>query len=208
MRSRTRQTVYSIGRQYDDDTFATTYLEACEDDFAICPLCRRAKRIRPDTSCRLIWKTSKQGNKVGRLGDLTWHSSDDCTLLSDRLKQVMEPYLHEVTVREVSYENTFEIQNQNSGKPLWEVTDLPVASVDIEATGARLTKQCSECGHRTYNFNAEMLLTVDRSSWHGWDLFTLREFRLFFVSERVLACIQQVNATNYEIWREAVISDD
>ena len=45
-------------------------------------------------------------------------------------------------------------------------------------------------------------------SWHGWDLFTLREFRLFFVSERVLACIQQANATNYEIWREAVIGDD
>ena len=120
----------------------------------------------------------------------------------------MEPYLNGVTIREVSYENTFEIQNQNSGKPLWEVTDLPVASVDIEATGARLIKQCPECGDKTYNFNAEMQLTVDRNSWHDWDLFTLDEFRLFFVTERVLSCIQQANATNYRIRREAVIGDD
>jgi hypothetical protein len=83
-----------------------------------------------------------------------------------------------------------------------------VASVDVEAPGARVTKQCSECGHKTYNFNAEMLLTVDRSSWHEWDIFTLDEFRLFFVTERVLSCIQQAIATNYRIRREAVIGDD
>lgn len=208
MRSRAKQAVYSIGRQYDDDSLATTYLKACDDDFAACSTCARAWQIRADSYWQLVWKTSKRGNKVGRLGDFTWHSSDVCTLLSDRLKLIMEPYLHGVTVREVSYENSFEVQNQNSGRPLWEVTDLPVASVDIEATGARLIKQCPECGEKTYNFNAEMQLTVDRNSWHEWDLFTLDEFRLFFVTERVLSCIQQANATNYRIRREAVIGDD
>ncbi len=142
MKSRANQTVYSIGEQHDDLSFARTYMKACDDDFAPCSTCGRAWRIRPNSSFHLIWKTSKQGNKAGQLGDFTWHRSDDCTLLSDRLKQVMEPYLLGVSVREVSYENNFEIQNENSGKPLWEVTDLPVASVDIEATGARLIKQC------------------------------------------------------------------
>ena len=208
MSSRTRRTFYSIGDQHDSDSFARTYLEVNEADFVICSFCRRAKRIRKDTSSRLVWTKSKRRHTLGQLGDFTWHRSDDCTLLSDRLKQIMEPYLNGVTIREVSYENTFEIQNQNSGKPLWEVTDLPVASVDIEATGARLIKQCPECGDKTYNFNAEMQLTVDRNSWHEWDLFTLDEFRLFFVTERVLSCIQQANATNYRIRREAVIGDD
>jgi len=199
------QTVYSIGDQHDDDSFASPYLKANEADFAICPICRRARRIRSDSSWQLIWKTSKGGKKLGRLGDFIWHSSDDCTLLSDRLKQVMQPYLNGVTVREVSYENNFEIPNHNSGRPLWEVSDLPVASVDIEATGACLVKECPDCGDKTYNFNGEMLLAVDRKSWKNWDFFTLREFRLFFVTERVLGCIQHANATNYELWREAVI---
>ncbi len=208
MNSLTKQTVYSVGRQYDDDSFASTYLKACEVDFATCSTCGRAWQIQPDSVWQLIWETSKRGNKVGRLGDFTWHSSYDCVLVSDRLKQIIGPYLHGVTVREVPYENNFEVQNQNSGKPLWEVTDLPVASVDIEATGAFLTKQCPECGDKTYNFNAEMLLTVDRSSWHQWDLFTLREFRVFFVSQRVLDAIEQAHATNYELWGEAIIGDD
>ena len=201
------QTVYSIGRQYDDSSFATTYLKACDADFATCSTCGRAWQIQPDSFWQLIWKTSKQGLKTGQIGDFTWHRRGDCVLLSDRLRQIMEPYLHRVTVREVSYENNFDIQNENSGRPLWEITDLPVAAVDIEATGARLVKQCSECGDRTYNFNAEMLLTVDRKTWHEWDLFTLYEFRQFFISQRVLDAVKRAHATNCEIWREAVIGD-
>ena len=202
-----QQIVYSIGRQYDDDSFATTYQKACEDDFASCSKCLRAWQIRPDSFWQLIWKTSKRAGKFGELGDFTWHSSDDCTLMSDRLKRIMEPYLHCVTVREVAYDNDFEVQNQNSGKPLWEVTDLPIASVDIEATGARLMKVCPECGDKTYNFNSEMVLTVDRSSWDNWDLFTLREFDLFFITQRVLHAIERARATNYRLRPEAVIGD-
>ncbi|MEZ6033748.1 MAG: hypothetical protein R3C17_11680 [Planctomycetaceae bacterium] len=150
---------------------------------------------------------SKRGHKAGRLGDFTWHSINNCVLLSDRLKQIMEPYLTPVTVREVSYENNFEIQNENSGRPLWEITELPIATVDIEATTARLIKVCPECGDKTHNFNGEMLITVNRNSWHEWDLFSLYEFRQFFVTQRVLDTIQRAHATNYEVWREAVIGD-
>jgi hypothetical protein len=207
MSSRTKQTVYSIGEQHDDHSFARTYMKACDDDFAACSTCGRAWRIRPNSSFHLIWNTSKQGNKVGQLGDFTWHRSDDCVLLSDRLRRIMEPYLNAVTVRDIAYEDDFEVPNQNSGKPLWEVTDLPIASVDIEATGARLMKVCPECGDKTYNFNSEMVLTVDRSSWDNWDLFTLREFDVFFITQRVLDAIERARATNYRIRREAVIGE-
>ncbi|MBL8810928.1 MAG: hypothetical protein JNM43_12180 [Planctomycetaceae bacterium] len=199
--------VFAIGREHYA-TYASAYHKIPISEQMTCGICRRVlDHCRRLPFRKLIWFTTSQGakRKRGQLGDFTWHGRSDEALISDRLKTELQKFLEGYPLKEVPYENRFELPSVNAGQPIWELTDLPFAQIDLAKTGAELIKVCPECGNRTFNFNAEMNLVVSRKSWDNWHFFSVREFEMMFVTEPVLRCLQEFGATNFQIRRTATL---
>jgi hypothetical protein len=202
------QSVFAIGRDHLKP-YASAYHEIPETEYTTCGLCHRVSFNSRAYKRSLIWLEAERGGRKcirGELGDFTWHGRDDEAIISNRLRCVLNPFLQRYTLRETQSELNFEVPNINSGEPIWELTDLPVAHVDLTATGAELISVCPECGDRIFNFTGEMKLVINRESWDQWDLFSVDEFQMMFVTEAVFDCLQQFGATNFRVRRAAVLS--
>src|SRR5712692_5180627 len=172
----------------------------------ICPECTdsRQERVPP---LLLMWEP---GSDV--IGDFTWPSLDSDVVVSDGVRRALEPefccmafYSVEMLQprarpRPVGSQQRTKprVQVPYSGPPLWDMKPTAWCGVDQDASGVRLTSECSTCGRLFwepgYMVNG---IVVDGRTWQGADIFRLDAYpSRSFCTERVKSFVEGHGFTN------------
>ena len=156
------------------------------------------------------------------VGDFVWPGFDNVVVVSDRVRRALEEQFpcdfRPVEMRQDPGVRRPAKQTGRTkprvwlpyrGPPLWWwLVPLGSASLDMKASNWTYEKHCSTCGKEHWRVPRENRHTiVDRSSWTGHDIFTIRGAGWVFCTEKVRIWIAGQGFLNVAFTRDGWISE-
>lgn len=202
---------YNIGPDYLDEEYARGWLNTAEWAFRNCT-CGRAERSK-DAPRVVHWNVEKYDDGSDKIGDFTWIGSAVDALVSDRVRKIIEhaggcsAFFSTIEMRDATNPNEKRphVTMPYVGSPLWDLRVNSWCSLDLEKTGASVSSVCPSCGLVAYEFPPEGDLVVDPTTWDGSPVFIIREFKMMFFADCLLAEFKSVGINNFILGRGACV---